>query len=169
MSGGLDQLGEVVREGGGVLLRFERSYEASPDEVWAALTEPDRMARWLGRWSGDPASGQVLLTMTDEAGTPAEPVVIDRCEPPVRLDVTMATGDGAWPLRLQLSEHGGRTTLLFEHQLAEPYDASSLGPGWQYYLDRLGAVVDGAPVPAEFDDYFPRLADRYVVPDAVQG
>ena len=165
----VSRLGEVVREGSAVVLRFERSYDASPAEVWEALTDPDRVARWLGSWTGDPASGQVLLVMTDEADAPAEPVLIDRCEPPLRLDVTMDPGDGGWPLSLVLTEHAGRTTLVFEHRLAEPYDAGSIGPGWQYYLDRLGAVLDGSPVPADFGDYHPRLADRYVVPGPVGG
>jgi uncharacterized protein YndB with AHSA1/START domain len=29
-------------------VRFTRRYDASPAEVWAALTEPESIARWLG-------------------------------------------------------------------------------------------------------------------------
>ena len=29
-------------------VRFTRRYDATPAEVWAALTEPDSVARWLG-------------------------------------------------------------------------------------------------------------------------
>jgi hypothetical protein len=39
------------------------------------------------------------------------------------------------------------TTLDFVHHLSMPYDAS-IGPGWHYYLHRLGAVVAGTTVPA---------------------
>ena len=28
-------------------VRFTRRYDATPDEVWAALTEPESIARWL--------------------------------------------------------------------------------------------------------------------------
>ena len=70
----LGRLGAVVREGGEVLLRFERHYDAPATDVWSALTDPDRTARWLGRWSGDPAEGHVLLLMTDEEGAPVRVV-----------------------------------------------------------------------------------------------
>jgi uncharacterized protein YndB with AHSA1/START domain len=29
-------------------VRFTRRYDATPAEVWAALTEPESVARWLG-------------------------------------------------------------------------------------------------------------------------
>ncbi len=161
-----DRLGAVVREDGQVLLRFERHYDAPAAEVWSALTDPDRTARWLGRWSGDPADGQVLLTMADEEGAPAETVTIDRCEPPARLEVTAGTADGPWPLTVLLTEEAGRTRLLFTHRLAEPYDASAVGPGWHYYLDRLDAVLAGTAVPGDFTAYHPRLAAAYPVPPA---
>ena len=159
----LGRLGAVVRENGEVLLRFERYYDAAATDVWSAVTDSDRLARWLGRWTGDPASGQVLFTMTEEGATP-DTVLIDRCEPPSRLDVTMTTGDGPWPLTVLLTEDAGRTRLLFTHRLAEPYDASSVGPGWHYYLDRLDAVLAGTPVPSDFTAYHPRLADAYPIP-----
>ena len=162
----LDRLGAVVREDGQVLLRFERRYAAPVADVWSALTDPDRTARWLGRWTGDPASGRVQVTMADEEGAPSEPVTVDRCEPPTRLEVTVGTGDGPWPLTVLLGEDGDGTRLLFTHRLAEPYDASSVGPGWHYYLDRLGAVVAGTPVPADFTAYHPGLAAAYPVPPA---
>ena len=162
----LGRLGAVVREDGAVLLRFERHYDAPAADVWSALTDPERTARWLGPWTGDPASGSVLLSMTAEEGAPGERVQVDRCEPPTRLDVTMGTADGPWPLTVQLTEEAGRTQLLFTHRLAEPYDASAVGPGWHYYLDRLDAVVAGTSVPEDFSAYHPALAEAYPVPAA---
>ena len=34
-----------------------RTFHAPIDDVWAAVTEPERLARWLGTWTGDPATG----------------------------------------------------------------------------------------------------------------
>ena len=34
-----------------------RTFHAPIEDVWAAVTEPERLARWLGTWSGDPAIG----------------------------------------------------------------------------------------------------------------
>lgn len=158
--------GRVVRDTQGVQLTYERTLDAPVDRVWAAVTDPDRLERWFGRWSGDPASGEVALVMTAEGQTEPEPVTVAACEAPTLLAVSTSGPDGPWPLELRLADDDGRTRLRFTHRLAEPYDASSIGPGWQYYLDRLEAVLAGRPVPADFDEYLPGLAAAYAVPPA---
>jgi uncharacterized protein YndB with AHSA1/START domain len=160
------RLGQVLRDGDDVRLEFVRHYDASIDDVWSAVIDPDRMERWIGRWSGDPSTGTVGFTMTSEGVTEPQPVTIDACTPPRHLAVTMPSPDGPWPVTLDLTEEDGGTTLRFVHLLAEPYDASSVGPGWQYYLDRLGAVIAGKPVSDDFDAYYPRFAEAYPIPPA---
>jgi uncharacterized protein YndB with AHSA1/START domain len=155
-------MGTVIRDDEGMRLEFVRTYDEPATEVWSALTDPDRMARWFGTWTGDPATGTVQLHMVED--TSPQPATIVECTPPTRLVVEVASADGPWPLSVTLTEAGGVTTLVFVHRLAEPYDASGVGPGWHYYLDRLGAVVQDQPVPAVWDDYFPRLADSYPLP-----
>ena len=102
--------------------------------------------------------------MTAEADQSAQPMTILECTPPTRLIVESVTPDGPWRLAAHLHGDNGGTTLRFVQQLAEPYDASSIGPGWQFYLDRLGAVIEGTPVPDAWDDYFPALQDAYPIP-----
>lgn len=53
------------------------------------------------------------------------------------------------------------TTLTFSHRLAEPHDATDIGPGWHWYLDRLAAVVADQPAPDDFDAYLTGLAGAY--------
>ena len=65
---------------------------------------------------------------------------------------------------MTLSAQGDETTLRFVQRLAEPYDASSIGPGWHFYLDRLGAVLNGHDVPDDFDAYYPALQADYDLP-----
>ena len=159
----------MLRDVDGVRLEFTRTYDAPVEEVWSALTDPERTARWFGRWSGDPASGSVEVVMTAEEQAPAERMTIDACDPPHRLAVTAGTADGPWPLEVTLAAEGGGTVLRFVHHLAEPYDATDLGPGWHFYLDRLGAVVLGGPVPDRFEDYHPAPEGAYAVPAASDG
>jgi uncharacterized protein YndB with AHSA1/START domain len=158
-------LGQVLRDDEGVRLEFVRTYEDPIEDVWSALTESDRVARWFGRWTGDPTTGTVDFVMVeDESGTP-QPVRILTCEPPTALVVEMESPDGTWTLSVALRADTAITTLVFTQRLAEPYDAGSIGPGWHYYLDRLAAVVADAPVPEVWDDYYPALKDEYTVPD----
>ena len=155
-------LGQVLRDDQGLRLEFVRTYDTSAADVWSAVTDPERLGRWFGTWSGDPATGTVQLQMV-EATTPQDAKIVE-CSPPHRLAIETLSPDGPWPLSVSLTEHAGRTTLVFTHRLAEPYDASSIGPGWHYYLDRLGAVVDVKPVPEDFEEYFPVLAQAYPLP-----
>jgi uncharacterized protein YndB with AHSA1/START domain len=157
-------LGQVLRDEQGMRLEFVRTYDDPVEDVWSALTEPERVARWIGTVSGDPATGTVELLMTEDEGSTPATVTIVECEPPTRLVVELPSPDGTWRLSVALRAQGGATTLVFTQRLAEPYDASSVGPGWHYYLDRLGAVIAGFDVPDSWDDYYPSLADAYAPP-----
>jgi uncharacterized protein YndB with AHSA1/START domain len=159
------RLGKVLRDGDGVRLEFVRTYDAPLEDVWSAITDPERLARWFGRWSGDPATGTVQIVMSAEGDAVPESVTIDECEPPRRLAVTRRSPEGPWPLVVTLSEQGTGTSLHFIHHLGEAADdASSIGPGWQFYLDRLGAVIADLPLPDSWEDYYPSLANFYSVP-----
>ncbi|MFV0459885.1 MAG: SRPBCC domain-containing protein [Actinomycetales bacterium] len=149
-------------------LVWQRSFRASIGEVWAAVTEPQRLQRWIGTWTGDPASGQVLFTMTAEGeDVPPEIHRICECEPPRRLVVETASGPDAWRLELDLVEFDGVTTLTFAQPIDDPELAGQVGPGWEYYLDRLVAAESGADDVAlavagvVWEFYYPRLSGSF--------
>ncbi len=110
---------------------------------------------------GDPASGTVQLHMSAEEGTPASPVRIDSCSEPYVLAVTTPAEGEPWVLRMILSSTAVGSSLTFTHELPTPVDASSIGPGWEFYLDRLAAVLDGGEVPDDFEKYYPARASAY--------
>lgn len=157
-------LGQVLRDEDGMRLEFVRTYGNPVDDVWSALTEPDRVARWLGTWTGEPTTGSVELMMTEDETSTPQTVTILACRPPTRLVVEVPSPDGPWRLSVSLQEQAAVTTLVFTQRLAEPYDATSIGPGWHYYLDRLDAVVADAAVPDAWDEYYPTLRDAYLLP-----
>jgi uncharacterized protein YndB with AHSA1/START domain len=160
--------GLVVEDAEGVRLEYVREWDVPVDEVWSAVTDSDRLGRWFGRWTGDPASGTVQMTLTGEGDDAApEPVTIDACEPPHRLAVTTGAPDAErrWPLEVTLAAAAsGGTTLRFVHRLGPDDDVPSTGVGWHYYLDRLDAVVRDEPPTEAWDDYYPALEDRYPRP-----
>jgi uncharacterized protein YndB with AHSA1/START domain len=147
-------------------LVVERTFRAPIDDVWAAVVEPGRMARWIGTWTGDPATGRVAFTMLFEGGDPGDPgseTEIHECDPPRRLAVTTHAGPMTWRLELDLSERDGVTTLVFTQPGIDPGEAESVGPGWEYYLDRLVAVETGGDT-ADVDferDYYPAMQEHY--------
>jgi uncharacterized protein YndB with AHSA1/START domain len=159
-----------TRDGREVLV-IERRFSAPVEDVWAACTEPERMERWIGTWSGDPASGEVTFRMTAEGDdAPAEVFDVERCEPPhgFRLRSREAApfhedGTGPtvhWILEVDLREEAGTTTLTFvQDVLHDELGAdmvASVGTGWEYYLDRLMAHVTGHDAGSvDFADYRP--------------
>jgi uncharacterized protein YndB with AHSA1/START domain len=156
--------GRIDLVAGRLTLFVTRTFRAPIDDVWAAITEPDRVARWLGTWSGDPATGTVLFAMTFEGQEPpGDEMEIRECEPPRRLAVTSQVGEHRWYLDVDLSEADGVTTLAFSQPDVDPEDSLSVGPGWEYYLDRLvDAETGGDPAGRDFArDYHPAMAGYY--------
>lgn len=142
-------------------LILTRTFRAGIDDVWASVTEPDRTARWFGRWSGAPVvGGAVTVVMGFEEGAPMMEMRIEACEPPRRLVVASEDEHGVWLLELELSERDGTTELRLTHHLDHRADPGSTGPGWEYYLDLLVASREGKP-PPNFDDYYPAQKAYY--------
>ena len=142
---------------------FERSFRAPAAEIWAAVTRPERLERWIGTWQGRPSTGRVTFTMTAEDGAEPQEVRIERCDEPSVLTVAFRVADAGWRVSLRLAETDGTTTLGLVHHLEPGDDLPSYGPGWEYYLDRLVAVETSKvdPGTVSFDDYFPAQASYY--------
>ena len=151
-----------TRDGHDVVVLM-RQFRAAAEAVWAAITEPDRLERWIGTWEGDPANGWVGFRMTAESPeATAERMWIDECDPPRRLATHSSTPYGDWHLALDLEERDGVTTLSFAQRMSDPGVAADVGPGWDYYLDRLVAAETGGDVAAiDFTDYHPADSDYY--------
>lgn len=140
-----------------------RTFQAPPADVWTSVTASDSTARWIGRWEGDAAPGRsVRLQLLFEQGQPWSDVAIDICEPPRRLLMTMKDEAGQWRIELTLTQRGATTELRFMQRLEDPKLAGDVGPGWEYYLDRLVAAREGLPMPS-FEDYYPAQKAHYTL------
>jgi len=154
--------GRISREGDRLVLTITREFRAPIEDVWASVTEPERLARWIGTFTGDPTSGRVAFLMTAEGATEPEDMEIRECDPPRVLRVTSHVGEEHWHLDLVLDEQDGVTTLTFAQPAIDPVAAESVGPGWEYYLDRLVAAESGGdPGSIDFDDYYPSQSGHY--------
>ncbi len=159
--------GRITRLADRYTLAIDRTFQAPIEDVWAAITEPERLARWIGTFTGDPASGRVDFRMLFEGeadpDAAKEQMVIRECTPPRRLAVTSHVGDQKWHLDVDLSEAGGVTTLAFSHPDVGGEDLLGVGPGWEYYLDRLVAVETGGDLASlVWDrDYYPAMTEYY--------
>ena len=141
---------------------IERHFRAPVGDVWAAMTEPDRLERWIGRWEGDPATGKVTFFMTAEGeDVGGEDLTITECSPPHRFAADTSVGDAVWHLRFELTQEGDVTTLVFAQALGDD-PLASVGPGWEYYVERLARALEGTDAgDVDWDDYYPRMSAYY--------
>ncbi len=155
--------GRIETRDGQHALVLTRRFKAPIEDVWAAVTEPDRLSRWIGRWQGDPDTGSVEFFMLFEEGHPGEVMEIRRCEPPHTLHVTSRQGAETWTLAVDLTHTGGVTTLTFTQPGITAEQAPDVGPGWEFYLDRMVDVEAGRdPGRRDFGrDYHPALSAHY--------
>jgi uncharacterized protein YndB with AHSA1/START domain len=156
--------GRIATVDGAVWVVLERRFDAHIDDVWASVTESERLETWIGRWEGDPASGAITVYMTAEAEDAApERYDIRECEPPRHFAAETTMGDERWHVALDLVEAEGLTTLRLRQRLGASENAGDIGPGWEYYLDRLVAAREGRDVAAiDWDEYYPALSSAYV-------
>lgn len=150
---------EVPDADGGVTLVWRREYPDGVEHVWAAVTESDRLGRWIGTWTGEPrVGGTVAFTMTgevDAGGEVDEPVDVAllACDPPHRLVVEMPGDTGqAWHIEITVEPLGAGAVLLFAQRFADGRRRPDVEAGWTWYLDRLTASLHGTPMP-EWADY----------------
>lgn len=143
-----------------------RNFSHGIEAVWEGLTDPEAMKPWLGTWTGDSASGTVVFRMLHEDAEHAgETVTIHSCQAPRHLAVTTVTNDEAemgFDITLNLTEEPGVTRLEFVQSVPDPTWGSGMGPGWEYYLDRLAAQLDGEDIAAvDFEKYQAELTPYY--------
>lgn len=140
-------------------LVLERKLPGSKETSWRAITDSALLDRFIGRWEGDPSSGEVSFFMTAEGSTEASPYRIVECSSPEKLVVESDFMGTVWHLSLTLREDGEASVLRFAQRIDEGINLADVGPGWEYYLDRLVAVESGESTDSiVWDDYYPSAA-----------
>ena len=100
-----------------------RAYDASAEEVWDALTKPERIARWFAPVSGELKLGGRYRIEGNAGGT------IETCEPAKTISLTWEFAGGVSWLTVSLSSSGKRTRVVLEHTVPEDDHFKKFGPG----------------------------------------
>ena len=122
-------------------VRFTRYYSATPDEVWAALTEPDSVARWLAPVRGMELSPGGPFEL--ELGHWTMQGRVRALEPARLLELDWVDVDAAPSIvRVELSEDGDGTTLVLDHRQIDARIGMLYTARWELSLSRLEAVIE---------------------------
>ncbi len=154
-------------EGAGVV-RIEDRYDTDIDDLWSAVTDPRRLARWYGEVEGDLRAGGQFTVHLEAAALRATGHV-ELCEPPRRLQVMPRETDesarlgGGVPfdqeLEATLTADGDQVVLVVEIRGLPLDQIASYGAGWQIHAENLATYLagrdpDGAE--ARWGDLVPR-------------
>ena len=150
---GIRILGSLKSADGAGVVRIEDRYDTDIDDLWTALTDPARLARWFGQVEGDLRPGGEFRLYLESADLDCTGRV-EACEPPRRLLVTTRETDESWrkgrgappfdeAIEATLTADGDQTILVIKVQ-GMPLDKIAFyGAGWQIHAENLGAYLAG--------------------------
>ena len=145
-------LGSLRSAGGAGIVRIEDRYDTDIDDLWSAITDPDRLARWFGEVDGELSLGGEFRVQIADAGERTGQV--EACDAPQRLSVTtretdesyrrgqgVPPFDAAWDITL--TADGDQTTLVIEVKGMPLDKIAFFGAGWQIHAENLAAYLAG--------------------------
>ena len=165
--GGGRILGSLRSEDGKGVVRMEDRYDTGIDDLWSALTDPRRLARWLGDVEGYLRLGGEFRFHFFASGSEGTGRV-DACEPPRRLLLTMRDPDpqpgqpDETVIEATLAADRSQTILVVEERGMPPDLLAAYGAGVQIHVEDLGAHIAGrerGDAGARWDELMPAYQD----------
>lgn len=146
-------VGSLRAVGGKGVVRIEVPFDTEIDDVWSAITDPERLCRWHSRVQGDLRQGgtfRIYVESDDWEGTGR----VEVCEPPRRLVVISRESEESWrkgqgvppfdeTIEVTLSTDGERTVLVAEVQGLPLEPLAFYGVGWQIHAESLDDYLSG--------------------------
>lgn len=134
--------GTVTRRGDRFDLSFERIYATTVDDVWDAVTDPERLARWMAPYRGDLRLGGRWEALNSD-GSVFSWGTVTACEPPRTYSTTWEyEGEDTSVVTVTVAEHPAGATLELRHDHLQD---RGYGAGWQAYLEELDEALGLAP------------------------
>jgi uncharacterized protein YndB with AHSA1/START domain len=165
-------IGSLRSADGQGVVRIEDRYDTGIDDLWSALTDPGRLARWYGQVDGDLRPGGEFRLYLESNGWDGTGRV-EACEPPRRLHVTTREADESYQsghgvppfdesIEATLTADGDQTILVIEVRGMPMDKIAFYGAGWQIHAESLAAHLAGrdhADSEARWDELVPPYQD----------
>jgi uncharacterized protein YndB with AHSA1/START domain len=137
-------VGSLRAVDGKAVVCMEDAFDTDIDDLWSALTDPERLARWIAKVEGDlRLGGEFRARFTSGWEGPGR---VDVCDPPRRLLVTMSQDeDDETVIAAELVPDGDQTRLVLEERGLPLDEAAAHGAGWQAHFEDLAAHLAGRP------------------------
>ena len=132
-----------IADGKGVV-RMQDRFDTNIDDLWSALTDPRRLARWLGEFEGDLRLGGEFRARFFASGWEGTGRV-EVCEPPRHLLVVTKGLDepDEHVIEATLAADGDQTLLILEERGMPVNLLAAYGSGIQVHVEDLAAHIAG--------------------------
>jgi len=137
-------LGSLRSADGKGVVRMEGRFGTSIGDLWSALADPRRLARWMGEVEGDLRLGGEFRARFFASGWEGTGRV-EACEPPWRLLVlTKRPGQrDEQIIEATLTADGDQTILVWEERGMPLDQLAAYGAGIQVHVEDLAAYLAG--------------------------
>jgi uncharacterized protein YndB with AHSA1/START domain len=117
------------------IVRASRTYATDQDDLWSALTDPERLPRWFAPVTGDLRLGGRFQVEGNAGGE------VLACDAPDRFEITWEFDGGVSWVEVRLApDPAGGTRLTLEHSAIpggehwDTYGPGAVGIGWELSL-----------------------------------
>ena len=156
-------LGTLLSADGKGIVRVEDRFDTDIDDLWSALTDPRRLARWMGEVEGELRLGgefRARFFASEWEGTGR----VDLCEPPRRLRLLTTQTDQSEEqvIEVTLTADGDQTILVWEERGMPVDHLAGYGAGIQVHVEDLAAHIAGGErcdPEARWGELFPAYQD----------
>lgn len=140
-------------------VRLEDVYDTDIEDLWSALTDPRRLARWVAAVDGDlRPGGHIHARFTSAWEGPGR---IEACEVPHHLLVTLSPGTGEETvIEATLAAEANTTRLVIEERGIPVNELPFHGAGWQAHVEDLAAHLRDDE-PADWQTRWTALTPAY--------
>jgi uncharacterized protein YndB with AHSA1/START domain len=140
-----------IPAGDGRTAILRRAFDAPIEDVWDAITNPNRIRRWFLPVSGELRPGGAYQLEGNAGGT------ILQCEQPRRLRLTWVYGENVTErdiseVDVRLSEANGQTLVELDHAAVvdpawwDQYGPGAVGVGWDLTMLGLSLHLKGESI-----------------------
>jgi uncharacterized protein YndB with AHSA1/START domain len=155
-------LGSLRSADGKGVVRVEDRYDTDIDDLWSALTDPRRLARWIGEVEGDLRPGGEYRFHFYASGSEGTGRV-EACEPPRRLLLAHGLNQpDVKVIEATLAADGDQTILVVEERGMPLHLLAAYGAGVQVHVEDLAAHLAGrerCDADARWDELQPAYDD----------
>jgi uncharacterized protein YndB with AHSA1/START domain len=152
-------------------VRMEDVFDTDPADLWDALTDPRRLARWIAEVDGDLRVGGVVQTRFTSGWE--GPGRIETCDPPHRLVARMSPDTlDETIIEATITPEGSSSRLVVEERGIPLAEIAGHGAGWHAHIEDLRSHLGfGQPSPwstrwAELTPEYQDLARNLAGPGA---